>query len=207
MGDQRLEDLADGHLALADSDLALLHLHVCEVFHMHVEEPRADRVDSLHNIRTGARGVAYVDATTDARVHVLHQLEYVERRLPELVFWPVVMDGNLYVVLLHELFDAREACRRWITRNDDPDARPFAVLKLATDIVIVIPWEVDGTRRVKLDAGGGVIGQGLRLLRGIRGQMIPHVLCIQVGDIELLQIADHLSPGEFAKRIAGNGRV
>ena len=117
---------------------------------MHVEEARTDCVDGLDDIGAGADAVAHVDAAAHARVHVLDGLEHVERRGPDLVFRPVVVDGDADVVLLDELFDARQSCGRGVAGDDDADAGALAVLELGADVVVFILGKVDGSGGVEL---------------------------------------------------------
>src|SRR3984957_12803167 len=108
IGDERFKDSADRHLAVTHCYLALLDVEVGQVLHMHVEEARSDFMDGLDDVRAGALGVAYIDAAADSRVHVFDEFEDVERRLPELVFRTMIVDGDPDAELLHELLYPRK---------------------------------------------------------------------------------------------------
>src|SRR5277367_5511589 len=97
--------------------------------------------------------MAYIDATAHARVHVLDRLQHVEWRMPDLVFRPMVMNCELKVIFLHELLNFREDIRRRIAGNDDPDPGTLAILKLASDIVVIVFGKVDRSGSMKLDIG------------------------------------------------------
>src|ERR1700722_17532465 len=60
--DERRKHLAEGELALAHSNLAILVVEVSEVFGMHVEEARPNLVNGLNNVGAGSDSVANVDA-------------------------------------------------------------------------------------------------------------------------------------------------
>ena len=60
---------------------------------------------------------------------------------------------------------------------------------------------------MELDAGGGIVGQRLRLQRGVHGQMIFRVFAVQIGKVELLHEADQLRAREVAEGIAGQAEV
>ena len=76
--DERLEDGADGHDALADGNLRFLGSGVGEILDMDVVEARAGGVDGGDDVGSGAQGVAEVDAEADARVQILDGGEDVE---------------------------------------------------------------------------------------------------------------------------------
>src|SRR6202012_2235505 len=120
------------------SNLALLARETGQILRMHIEQSRSHLMDGLHHIGTSAYRVPDVDAATHPWVHVLHRLQHIERRMPYLVLWPVVMDRQPDVILLHELFNAWKDLRRGIAGNDHRDPGPFCVIELAPDIVIFI---------------------------------------------------------------------
>src|SRR5580658_2123260 len=127
--------------------------------------------------------------------------------MPDLVFRPVVMDRKLDVVFLDELFNAGKNCGGWITRDNNGDTGSLAVLELATNIVIVVFWKIDGSGSVELDARRGVIGQGLSFRCWIHGKMILHVLAVEVGQVELFHKSNYLRAREIAERVTGQPQM
>src|SRR5258708_26933712 len=174
---------------------------------MHVEEARSDWMDGLRDVCAGARGVAYIDAAADSRVHVFDELQDVERRLPELVFRTMIVDRDPDVVLLDELLYPRKTGGRGISGDDDGETGPLAILKLVADVVVFILEEVDGARSVKFDVCRCVVDDGLPFLRWICWKMVFDILCVQPGDAELLHVADHLGAAEIAKGITGKAEL
>ncbi len=77
--DEGLEDFAYGHDAGADGHLAFFAVSLCEVFHVDVEEARANLLDSVNYVCAGAHGVAHVNAAAHAGVHVFDGFEHGER--------------------------------------------------------------------------------------------------------------------------------
>ena len=63
-----------GRIAFADCDLTFFVLKILEIFHVHVEEARANFFDGLNNVGAGTCAVANVDAAADARIHCLHRV-------------------------------------------------------------------------------------------------------------------------------------
>src|SRR5579859_5836442 len=112
--DQCFEDLAYRHLALTNIYLAFLALEVCEVFDVHVKEPRAYIANGLDDIGAGAHCVPDIDAAADARIELFDRLEHIQRGGPDLILRPVVVDSDADIVLLHKLLNARKDLRRWI---------------------------------------------------------------------------------------------
>ena len=143
---------------------------VGQVLHVHVVEARAGGVDGLDQVGVGARGVADIDAESDARIEILDGFEHVERRREELVLGPVIVDGDADVVFLDELLDPIERFRRRVAGDDDVDAGALAVFELGADVGFVIFGKVDGSGGVELDAGGGVVSERLGFLHGSMGR-------------------------------------
>jgi len=54
---------------------------------------------------------------------------------------------------------------------------------------------------VELDASSGITASALASSTGFHGEMILHVLDVQVGEVELLEVADHLGAGEVAEGV------
>ena len=117
--------------------LSLL-LKTRQVLHVHVEQPRSGFVNRLNHIRAGARCVTDIDAASHARVHILYCLQHIQRRGPQLIFRPMIVDGEPDVVFLHELFNAGKHCRSRAAGDDHGNAGPLAVFKLAANIIIII---------------------------------------------------------------------
>src|SRR6266446_4379722 len=202
-----LKNPLHGHDAVSHRHLAILALKVCEVLHVYVKQPRARRVDRLNHIRAGAHRVPDVDTGADARVHPFHRLQYIQRRMPQLIFWPVIVDGETDVVLLHELLDPRQSLRRGVAGDDDGNTCPLAIFELAADVRVFILREIDGSGSVKLDARRGIVRQRSCLFLRIRRQMILDVLGIQLQHVQLLQEVNHLCTAEVAKRVAGQAQT
>src|SRR5258708_18903732 len=155
---------------------------------MHVEEARSDWMDGLRDVCAGARGVAYIDAAADSRVHVFDELQDVERRLPELVFRTMVVDCDPDVVLLDELLYPRKTGGRGVSGDDDGDAGPLAILKFCADVVVLILEEVDSARSVKVDVCCCVVGDGLRFLRLVGLKMVFYIPCVSPPNPQLLHL-------------------
>src|SRR3984957_16808871 len=206
-GDERFKNSADRHLAVTHCYLAFPDFQVGPILHVHVEQARSELMYCLEHVRARALGVAYIDAAADSRVHVLDELQDVERRLPELVFGTMVVDCDPDVVLLDELLYPRKTGGRGISGDDDRDAGPLAILKFGADVVVFVLGEVDGARSVKFDICCCVIGDGLRFLRWIGWKMVFDILCVQRRDVELLHVADHLGAAEVAKGITGEAEL
>ena len=62
------------HFAFTYCYLAFFALNIFEIFHVDIEEARANFFDGLHYVGAGAGGVANIDAAADARIHSLHRL-------------------------------------------------------------------------------------------------------------------------------------
>src|ERR1700683_3776134 len=123
--------------------------------------------------------------------------------MPQLVFWPVVVDGDADVVFLYKLLYARESLRRGVAGDNDGDACAFAVLEFTPDIGIFILIEIDSSSGVKPDASSSVIGQRGRFLRQIHWQVIFDILRVQGKNVDLFHEGDELRAGEVAEGIAG----
>src|SRR5216684_4461484 len=195
------------HDAVSHRHLTILALEVCEVLHMYVKQPRACRADRLNHIRAGPSRVPDVDTAPDARIHPLYRLQYIQRRMPKLIFRPVIVDGETDVVLLYELLDPRQSLRCGGARNDDDNTCSLAIFELAADVRVFILREIDGSGSVKLDARRGIVRQRSCLLLRIRRQMILDVLGIQLQHIQLFQEANHLGTAEVTKRVAGQAQT
>ena len=137
----------------------------------------------------------------------LIELEDVEGRLPELVLRAVVVDGDADVVFLDELLDTRKTRWRWITGDNHIDAGTLGVLELAADVVVLILGEVHGADGVQLDSIGGVVGDSGGLLGRIHGEMVFGVLAVEIADLELLHVGDHLVARELAEGVAGEAEM
>ena len=124
-------------------------------------------LNRLHHIGAGTHRVPHIDAASHARVHIADRLQNIERRMPQLIFRPVVVDGEAYVVLLHKLLDARKSTGRWVSSDNHRDTRALAILEFTADVVIFILREIDRSRRVQLNAGRMVVVERFRLLRRI----------------------------------------
>src|ERR1700740_3685328 len=93
-----------------------------------------------------------IDTAPDARVHVLYGLQYIQRRRPQLVLRPVIVDRDTDVVLLYELFHSRQSSRCGIARDDDGNPCSLAVFELTADVRIFIFCKINGSGSVKPDA-------------------------------------------------------
>src|SRR5580704_2697720 len=202
-GDQGFKDLLYWHDAVSHRDLALFALEVRKVFHVYVKQPRACFADRLNHIGAGTSRMPDIDAASDARIHTLYGLQYVQRRMPQLIFRPMIVDSDTDIVLLYELFDSRQSFRCGVAGDDDGNTCPLAVIELIPDVRIFIFREIYGSGGMKPDARRGVIRQRSRLLLRIRREMIFDILGIQSKHIELLHKADHLRTTEVTERVAG----
>src|SRR6266849_2789749 len=200
---KRFKHLPHRHAALSHRDLALFALKARQVLHVHVKQPRACFADRLNHVRAGTSRMPDVDATPHARIHTLYRLQYIQRRMPQLIFRPVIVDGKADVVFLYEFLDSRQSFHRGVAGDNDTDICALAILELTPDVGIFVFREIDGSSGVNLDACRGIVSQrGCSLLR-IRGEMIFDVLRIQREHIELLHEADHLRTIEVTERVAG----
>ena len=126
-------------------------------------------MDGLHHIGTGAHCMSYINAASNARVHVFDVLQNIQRRMPQLVLGAMIVDGNANVVLLHEFLDAWQGFRRRVPSNDYWNSRPFAVLKLAANIFAFVLCEVDCSGGMERDACGNIVCQRFRLRLRVHG--------------------------------------
>src|ERR1017187_7904563 len=146
-----------------------------------------------------------IDTQAHAGIHVLHQLQCVQRRWEVLVLRAVIVDGDLNVVFLYELLQARQRlrCR---PGNDDRNTRDLAVFELPPHVVILILGEINGARSRELYARRSVFnGSRLDLLR--RGQGQVKFLHVQIGRVQLLHKADHVGSAELTEGIAGDAQA
>src|SRR5437773_538730 len=109
-----------------------------------------------------------INAAPDARIHALYRLQYIQRRMPQFIFRPVIVDGHADVVILYELLNPRQSLRRRVARDNHANPRPLAVFEFAPDVGILIFREINGSGSVKLDARRGIICQRGLLLLGIQ---------------------------------------
>src|SRR6476660_2436647 len=151
-GDESFKNLLDRHDAVCHRHLTILALEVCEVFHVYVKQPGACRVDRLNYIRAGTSRVPDINTAPHARIHTLYRVQYIERRMPQLVFRSVIVYGDTDIVFLHELLDPRQSRRCGVAGDDDGNACPLAVLELVPDVCVFIRLEIDGSGSVNLDA-------------------------------------------------------
>src|SRR6266699_3348352 len=105
-------------------------------------------MDCLNHVRARANRMPDIDAASDARIHALHSLQYIQRRMLQFIFWPVIVARETDVVLLHELLYPRQSLRRGVARDNHANPRPLAVFELAPDIRIVIFREINGSGSV-----------------------------------------------------------
>lgn len=207
LGDEGLEDIADGHDAFADRNLALFVLKAGEVFDVHVEESRSDGLDGMDRINAGAGTVADIDTAADARIHVFDGLQDIEGGMPELVFRAVVMDGEADVILADEFFDERKIAGGGVAGNDDRDAGAPGVFEFGMEVGFVIGSKADGASGVQRNGSSGVVGKSSRFTGRVpgwvEGQMVFDIFCIERVDMELFHELDELGAGEIAEGITG----
>lgn len=77
--DEGFEYPAYRHDSVTHVNLAVSALKICKILYMHVEQAWSHFVDSLNDIRTGTHSMAYVDAASHTRVHVLYRLQHIQR--------------------------------------------------------------------------------------------------------------------------------
>src|SRR5437667_381188 len=87
-----LKNFLHRHDALSHRHLALFALEAREVFHVHVKQPRTHLVNRLHDLRACANRMPNVDTAPHARIHTLHRLQYIPRRMPEDKLWHSPLD-------------------------------------------------------------------------------------------------------------------
>src|SRR5579859_746252 len=173
---------------------------------MNVKESRAGFSNRLHYVRAGTRRVPDVDATPDSRIHVLYRLQYVQRRMPQPILWPVIMDRDANVIFLYELFDSRQSSGRGVASDNHANSGSLRILELAANIRIFVIRKIDGSGGVQPDARRGIVRERSRLSRCLRWEMILHVLGIQRQHLELLHELNHRCPAEVTERIAGQAQ-
>src|SRR5882672_5482076 len=144
-----------------------------------------------------------INATPDARIHTLYRLQYIQRRRPQLVLGPVIVDRDTDVILLYELLKSRQRLGRGVASDNDGNTCSLAVFELSADVRIFLLREIDSSGSVERDARRGVVRQGGRLPLRVNREMIFDVLRIQGEHVELLHEADHLRATEIAESIAG----
>src|SRR5258708_37633352 len=96
------EEVTKGHLAI-------FAMEVHEIIHMYVKQSRTGFVDRPNHVSSGTSRMPDVDAAPKARIHTPYRLQYIQRRRPYLVFRSVIVDRDMDVVLLYELFDSRQS--------------------------------------------------------------------------------------------------
>jgi hypothetical protein len=208
-GDQRLEDSTYRHDAFADSDLGFAAVGVGKVLDMEIEEAWAGGVDRSYDVSPRTDGVAEVDAEADARVHLRDSFEDVEGRREVLVLRAVIMDGELDVVFLDKLFEARKVLVRW-SADGDRDAGGLEVFEFGADIFVVVLGEGDIARSGELKIRGAV-GSGLGGHRIQRRHRKMHVFEIEIRRLKLVHVIDEVRRVKVTKGVAGdaepNGEV
>ena len=75
-----------------------------------VETPRAG-AQRLGGVDSAPGRMAHVDADADPLVVLLNGRPDIQRRRPDLVFGPVIVDGQLQAKLLDQLVEHRQASR------------------------------------------------------------------------------------------------
>src|SRR6266446_9030453 len=205
--DKRFKHLPHRHHAVSHRNLALFALEVRQVLHVNVKQPRACFADRLNHIRAGTSRMPDIDAAPDPRIHTLYRLQYIQRRMPQLIFRPVIVDGKADVVFLYEFLDSRQSFQRGVAGDNDTDICALAILELTPDVGIFVFQEIDGSSGVKPYGRRGIVRRRSHLLLRIRREMIFDVLRIQREHIELLHEADHLRTIEVTERVAGQAQT
>ena len=178
-----------------------------QILDVHIEQSRPHLVNCANHVRARTLTMADIDTASQPRIHVLHNLQHIQRRWPNLVLRAMIVNGKSDVVLLDELFDARQNLRRRVARNDHRNPGTLGIFKLASNVLVFIFLKVDGPRGVQFDARSRIVRQRLRFPGSIHRQMIFRVLGIQLAQIELLHKANQLGPVKIPKRIAGQSQV
>ncbi len=73
---------------------------------MDVEQAGPGFVDGPNDVGAGANGVADIYAAADAWVQTFYSFQDIERRVPQLIFRPVIVDGEFDRVFADEFFDS-----------------------------------------------------------------------------------------------------
>ena len=108
-GNRRLQDAFDSRrisdrleekltrFAFTDGDLAFFLVEIGEIFHVDIEYPGTDFANGLNDIGAGANGMADINAAPDARIQAFYGFQDIQRRMPQLVFGAVIVDGEANV--------------------------------------------------------------------------------------------------------------
>src|SRR5579859_2504358 len=184
---QRLENFLHRHLSFANRHLTLFIRKTRQILHVHVEHARPHFANRLHHVHSGSRRVSHVNAASHPRIHPLHRLQHFQRRRPQLIFRPMIVQRKFDVVLLHEFFNSRQRRRRRIARHDHANPRALRILKLRPNVRIFIFIKIDRSRRMQLQSRRYVVSQRLDFRHRFHRQMVLRVLQIQIGHARLLQ--------------------
>src|SRR5260370_37894276 len=106
--DEGFKHLPHRHDALSHRDLTLLALKVGEILHVYVKHPRTCFMDRLNHVRARANRMPDIDAAADARIHALHRLQNIQRRMPQLILGAMIVDRDADVGFLYECLDTRQ---------------------------------------------------------------------------------------------------
>src|SRR6202790_2326977 len=96
-------------------------------------------------------------AAPDALIHTIHRFQYIQRRMPQLIFRAVIVDGDTDVVFLYELLNPRQSLRRGVAGDNHANSSALAVFEFAADVRIFIFCEINGSGSVKFDARRGIV--------------------------------------------------
>src|ERR1700730_16944006 len=99
----------------------------------------------------------HIDAAPNAGIHTLYCLQYILRRMPQLIFRPVIVDRDSDIVLPYEPLNSRQSLPCRVARDNDGNTRPLAVFELTPDVCIFIFREIDGSCSMKSDARRGIL--------------------------------------------------
>src|SRR5256885_5305253 len=98
-GLELLENRGDGDRSLADDALTGFGRQIAQVLGVHVEQSWARICDRPYDVGARPDGVSDVDAQPHPAIHVAYVFQGVVRRREVLVLGPVVVEGDLDVVL------------------------------------------------------------------------------------------------------------
>src|SRR5580692_13017071 len=104
--------------------------------------------------------------------------------MPQLILWPVIVDGEPYVVLLHKFLDTTKSARGRVSGDNDRNTRSLGIFELIADVVIFVFGKVNRPDGMQLNARGMVVVKRLRFLGRIHREMVFDILRVQRKHVE-----------------------
>ena len=205
--DECLEDGADGHFAVANSDLAPLSWKSVRSF-MCMLKRRGPTSWMASTTSVPARTVCPTSMQQPMRGSMpLMSLRTSRGEGQSLSSGPWLWMARLMSYSLTNFSMRGRVSGDGIAGDDDLDAGALDVFEFAADVVVGGLLEVDGAGGMEVDAGGGVVGDGLGFGGRVHGEMVFRVLGVEFVEAQLLHEADHLGAGEVAEGVAGEAKA